>query len=485
MRGLAYFSKAYIAGMSHQAFIRLHRSQVLEYGLERAQSVSAHEVLNIFSERVGQAGGVVSGITQIILSCTSVLFLFAFGLNLAPIEMTISIFLIASLLLPLRLFNRMVQQAGKSLVVDWETANRTLLQGLKHNFFLRVYDLIKHEVRVGRAALQALEDHRRGYYFIFATKNTVPLVGGVIVISIVTYISLIYIKTPSIKLLGFFYVFLRITQGISEASTVFSEMRLQLPGLKLLHHWHKLHAQYLNDDGPTAQGDAPAQTASTDLVAKIKREGATISLVGLKFQYESRPPLFEGLSLVLQPGEVLLIKGESGTGKSTLLSLIVGILTPSAGKVELNGINVLQTRRELATVLGYVGPEPYLIPGSIKENLLYAHPNPADISEQEIWSALAKAQIKSEIESFPKGLNEKMHEHTQLSTGQRQRLSIARALLRHPKLLILDEASANLDERTEGRFVEALHEASTGLTTIIVSHKNSFDHLATRKIFFG
>ncbi len=135
--------------------------------------------------------------------------------------------------------------------------------------------------------------------------------------------------------------------------------------------------------------------------------------------------------------------------------------------------------------VAYVGPEPYLISGTVRENLLYGHQSKDQVTDADLWQALGLAQLESEIRSLPGSLDAKLNEQTQMSTGQKQRLAIARALLRKPQMLILDEATANLDGQTEDRFIQCLRPLLPRLTTVIISHKGSFNALATSTIILG
>jgi ATP-binding cassette subfamily B protein len=208
----------------------------------------------------------------------------------------------------------------------------------------------------------------------------------------------------------------------------------------------------------------------------------TLEVNNLEFEYNQNNLLFKNLNFKIQQADILVIKGESGTGKSTLLSLVLGLFLPTKGEVMINGISTRNYKIDLQQVLAYVGPEPYIIPGTVRENLLYGLENKKSITDTELWSALESMELKELVFKLPLKLNEPIHDIPQLSTGQKQRLSFARALVRKPSLLILDEATANLDSVTEKKILDNLQHLFKKCTSIIVTHKNTFDSLATHTL---
>lgn len=476
LRAIGYLLKVYLGGVVCQAFNRFQRERILRYSLENAERLNSHEVINVYTERVTQAGQLVNIGAQLVLACTTGLLFLALGIRLAPLELSIGIALMFLCLLPMRALNLRTQNAGEGIARESESVNRSLLQGLRHYFFLRIYGLIPREIEGGQRSIRSYEDHYKSFYVAHALKHTFPAAAGVVVIGVITYISVRFLNTPSVKLISFFYIFMRLAQTASETSSTFSEFRLQLPGFHRLFSWNEKFSETVAHGNKKS---APSASISREFVDSLRTKGLSFDVENLGFSFESGVPVLAGVNLQVKSGEVLLIKGESGAGKSTLLSLMLGLLSPSSGKVLLNGFPIESIRDCLGPLVAYVGPDPFLISGTVRENLLYGHPASSNVTDADIWLAIEKAQLSKEIRALPKQLLEVLHEHTQLSTGQRQRLAIARAMLRGPRLLILDEASANLDEVTEGNFIEGLRPLLPGLTTLIISHKNSFDRIST------
>lgn len=472
-RGLTFSFKTYVAGMTHQIFNQIQRSRIIEFSLSHASQISSHDMMELFSERVANAGSSLACLSGFTLNGTSFVFLALLGVRLAPKEMVLGAVLLSLFYFPLKLMGEQINAYGEELVENWKKANRLLLEGMRNNFLLRVYGLIPGEVQRGRGYMEEFESLYRNYYSRQSLKNSVPIIAGVIVICTITLVSIRYIGTPPMRLIGFYYIFIRMAQTAAEMNAMLSEFRLYLPGFKQLYSWH------LRMNAALAQENSDATTQAT---FANPGGGVEVELENVAFAYAPGQKIFENVSLRVPSGETLVIQGESGTGKSTLLSLILGLKTPTQGRVLINSQPLREKRGSLCSILGYVGPDPYLVAGTIRENLLYTHPDPASVSETKIWECLGRAQLSADIAQLPSQLEEPLNEQAQLSTGQKQRLAIARALLREPRLLILDEASANLDSVTEGKFVDSLSGALGQLTTIIISHKASFDRIASQKL---
>lgn len=192
-----------------------------------------------------------------------------------------------------------------------------------------------------------------------------------------------------------------------------------------------------------------------------------ISLKGLSFAYSSDQPLFENLDMTLEGGKTTAIVGPTGSGKTTVLSLLGRLYDPTEGCVQIGGVDIRDIKiRSLRSVFAVVAQDIVIFDNSIWENIRYVRP---DASEAEIWAAAEAADIADLIRSRgdthvgPKG--------AQLSGGQRQRIAIARAFLKDAPIVLLDEATSALDQATESKIQEALARLNQGRTMIIIAHK--------------
>lgn len=175
---------------------------------------------------------------------------------------------------------------------------------------------------------------------------------------------------------------------------------------------------------------------------------------------------------MVRPGETIALVGASGAGKSTMISLLIGFLRPTAGRIELDGVDMqeldLRTYRRFVSV---VPQETILFEGGIRQNVTYGLD---DVPEEVIRAALRDANALEFVDQLAHGLDTVVGERgARLSGGQKQRLAIARALIRNPRVLILDEATSALDGRSEALIQEALRRLVRGRTTFVVAHRLS------------
>lgn len=192
----------------------------------------------------------------------------------------------------------------------------------------------------------------------------------------------------------------------------------------------------------------------------------------VEFAYTPEKPVLHGISFEALPGTVTALVGSSGSGKSTIISLVCAFHTPSKGTVLVDDIDLatvdLNTFR---SQLGVVLQDSFLFDGSIKENILFSRP---EATEEEFLFACRTARVDEFAERFPEAYDTIVGERgVKLSGGQRQRLSIARALLAEPRILILDEATSSLDSESEAMIQAGLNQLMKGRTTFVIAHRLS------------
>ena len=208
-----------------------------------------------------------------------------------------------------------------------------------------------------------------------------------------------------------------------------------------------------------------------DVGRKLDRITGHIVYDKVHFAYGNVPTVDE-VSLEAKPGETIALVGPTGAGKSTLVNLLTRFYEYDRGQILLDGVPVHELNKSwLRTNIGYVTQESFLFNGTVRENLRIGRRNATD---DELWNALACANAKHFVEALPDGLDTKVGERgIKLSVGEKQRVSIARALLRNPPILLLDEATASVDTETERQIQQALDQLMKGRTSFVIAHRLS------------
>lgn len=198
----------------------------------------------------------------------------------------------------------------------------------------------------------------------------------------------------------------------------------------------------------------------------------TVVFENVSFAYDSGRTILKNLNLTAQAGQTIALVGPTGAGKSTLVSLIARFHRATEGKILIDGVPLdTMSLVELREQIGIVSQEAYLFNTTIRENLLYGNPS---ATEQELESALRAANAWDLTQNLPQKLDTSVGEKgVKLSVGEKQRLSIARALLKNPPILILDEATASVDTATERLIQEALDRLLTNRTSFVIAHRLS------------
>ncbi|HEY0633698.1 MAG TPA: ATP-binding cassette domain-containing protein, partial [Thermoleophilaceae bacterium] len=203
-----------------------------------------------------------------------------------------------------------------------------------------------------------------------------------------------------------------------------------------------------------------------------------VELRDISFAYEgSEEPVLRGIDLDVPAGRTIALVGGTGSGKSTLVSLLPRLYDPSAGSVWIDGADVSTVRlQSLRAQVGLVSDDPFLFSDTVRNNIAYAR---FDAPQEAIEDAARRADIHDFIVSLPDGYDTLVGERGMtLSGGQRQRLAIARALVMDPRVLILDDATSSVDATTEAAIKRALRELMEGRTTFIIGHRLSTIALA-------
>ncbi len=218
--------------------------------------------------------------------------------------------------------------------------------------------------------------------------------------------------------------------------------------------------------------DTPSDLKEPESPYTLLTVRGEVRLEDVHFAYDERGEILRGVNLTAPPGQVVALVGPSGAGKSTLIALIPRFYDVTRGRITLDGVDIRQLRLvDLRRQIALVPQETLLFSGCIEENIRYGNPQ---ASQAEVIEAARAANAHGFIMEFPQGYQTLVGERgVKLSGGQRQRIAIARALLKNPRILILDEATSSLDSESEALVQEALDKLMQGRTTFVIAHRLS------------
>jgi ATP-binding cassette, subfamily C, bacterial len=363
----------------------------------------------------------------------------------------------AALLLVSRRWMRSVHQSGTAVSESMSEVYSAATEHLQNLKAMKFYDAQTSDLAMfsslQSSALQQSFENTRGqaaaaFWF---EAGSLLLLGAIIFASL----QILNIAPASILLLlaVFTRLFPRLEAGQSQLQAFLSEV----PAFENLM---RIHGECVaNAEIPATSGSGPA------LAHEIRLERVS-------FRYEiDRPLVLDDLSLTIAAGKVTAIVGSSGAGKSTVADLVDGLLSPLTGRVMVDGVELTpQAARSWRRHVGYVAQDTVLFHDTVRANLRWANP---DATEQEMQESLGLAAADF-VFALPEGLDTTVGDRGMLlSHGQRQRIALARALLRKPGLLILDEATSSLDFDNENRILEAIEKLHSRTTVLLIAHRVS------------
>lgn len=300
--------------------------------------------------------------------------------------------------------------------------------------------------------------------YTYAVQNQAEVnywfnIGSVLILSLILYISIEALSLPTSGVLLLLYLFARLLPKFSSIQQNFQSLMNMLPSFIRIMEMQK-------------RCEAEAES-KTDKTGKIDlRNCIRFDKVCFSYDRESKSPVIINLDLMLKAGETTAIVGPSGAGKSTIADLVMGLISPNQGQIFLDGTKLTpEQTKAWREQIGYVPQETFLFHDTLRTNLLWAKP---DASREEMNQALEFAAAMEFVSGLPKGIETNLGDRGVLiSGGERQRIALARALLRKPSLLILDEATSSLDSENERRIQNAIENLHGRMTILLISHRLS------------
>ena len=423
-------------------FADTHSSETMMRVTYGAQSVAG--VLNVLITAVGR-----DAVTLVGLVCVMVI--------QAPL-----LSLIGFVVMPLAVvFVRRLIQRIRQLAFERYSSGSATLEMLQET--LQGFPIIKAFTleRIMRRRVHESVDavHRAGNLMAYLANCTSPLMdtlGGISIALVLFYGGYRVIdggETPGV-FLSFITAFLLAYEPAKRLAQVNVRLSQGLAGVRLLY-------EFL---------DSPPSEPELDDHPPLRVSAGKIAFTDVEFGYRSGEPVIRGISFVAEPGAVTALVGPSGGGKSTLLALMLRLYAVDRGAITIDGQSIAHvSRKSVRQQIAYVGQDVYLFRGSIGENIALGKPG---ASHAEVVAAAKAACVHDFVMSFPAGYDTPVGERGMaLSAGQRQRIAIARALIKDAPIIILDEATASLDTKSERDVQEAIARLCRGRTTIAVAHR--------------
>jgi ABC-type multidrug transport system fused ATPase/permease subunit len=340
----------------------------------------------------------------------------------------------------------------------WQARDAGLQEGLAGVDTIKVYGRRRHEVsRQVALTIDGYRANQRLWWTRIVFQN--HLINGL----------LPFVKTTAVRA----YFLRQVILGHLTYGSVFPIVdymnRLANPIQQLIGYFQQVRVAMVPAERILETLDVRARVTEQPGARLMPPLRGEVRFENVSFQYENGRGVLDNLSFEVRRGQKIAIVGHSGAGKSTIASLLLRLYDPTAGRVLVDGIDLRDVKlRSYQQQVGLVLQDTHTFRGTVRENLHFSNPH---ATEEDILRAAKLADIHELIMSLPNGYDEMLGEGSNFSVGEQQRLGIARALLRNPAILLLDEPTSSLDSQTERRVQETLRKAAEGRTTILISHR--------------
>lgn len=465
-RSLITWLNSVATGISQVAFESSARRKISQWALWEG-STSTGRVSTLFNDIVLCSAAAMSTVHYFV---GRVLMLVASLLTLlyySPV-LTGVVLLLLVVATPLhRRLDKSITRASGTIQQSLSGVSDRLMRGVKNSIFLHIHGILGLEVSGQNRLIGNYERSSRQYYGLASVRGVLPQVLGILVVALIaTQGSGVFSQNKG-DLVAYLYLVMRFFQTLSDTARVTANIRGNWPRLNILANW------YRDDYSPGKSRMDRDTAAGHQSVARPDSVG--FSLHDVSYSWSEGNPVLANVSIELPAGGITMIFGPSGVGKTTLLLLLSRLVAPEIGKVVAHfpdGSHDLgDVRQRVLSVTSYVGPDPFVISGSVRDFLMFGQWEA--VSDAEMLDALELAHCDF-VQGLPGGLEYRIAEQgAGLSAGQKQRLSIARALLRKPRLLLLDEATSNLDNESERAIIDTVQSLRGSVTIVAVTHREA------------
>jgi len=453
----------YVNTKLHQRFVLDFRSDLFEHA--QRLSVSYHDatptgqITNQINALPDQAGDLMIGIPPLVQSAVTLVGMFVIAIKLDPFLALLSLTVVPVIYYSVGMYNaRILPRLQRVRGLEWQTMS-IVFEALAMLRVIAAFAREPHEFRRFRTQGVTAADARvkltvRQTLFSLVV-NTWTAVGTALVLGVGAF-HVLNAQISIGELLVFLSYIAAVYGPLETISSSIGSMQQQLVSVQ--------GAFYLRDAVPDIS-DAP------DAIELPNPQGA-VDFDHVNFAYRGRPQTLTDVTFSARPGQRIAIVGQTGAGKTTLVSLIKRFHDVQSGRVLVDGIDVRKLKvRSLREQVSVVLQEPELFSGTIADNIRYGW---LEAKLPEIMEAAKAANAHDFIERLPKAYDTELGEGgAQLSVGERQRICVARAFLKDAPILILDEPTSSIDSMTEAVILDSLDRLSTGRTTFVIAHRLS------------
>jgi ATP-binding cassette subfamily B protein len=433
----------------------LQRLSLAFHGRQKVGDIMFRITADSFAVQTMLMNGLLPIISAIVLLAGMLLILFP----LDPVLTMLSITIVPLLFLSIALFNRRIADVATEVrdadsrvysIVQWAISSIKVVQA-----FTKEDEEYRRFMGASRTSLGFTLKLYNWQTFYSAVVNTLIAAGTALVIYVGARSVLSGTLTVG-QLIVFISYLAQLYVPVNQLTQSFGLIASARVSARRV--FEILETEAILKDGP--------------LILTAEGAHGTIEWRGVSFRYRSEMPVLRSIDLTVEPGMKVAIVGPTGAGKSTMLGLLPRFFDPSTGSITIGGVDVREfglksLRRQIAMVL----QPPLIFPISLRDNLAYGRP---DATPEEIEEAARLASIHQMIMGLPQGYDTVIGEAgATLSEGEKQRLTIARALLRDAPILILDEPTSALDVETEAQVMDAIKRLTSGRTTFIIAHRLS------------
>ncbi len=454
-------------GIIYESFQHRVRMRIVDSSFSSATEdshISVADAANALAVLSPRSGYFLSTVIQLasVIALSSVLILAILGLS--PKLSAITLISGLAMVLPLFIFRKLSQSYSHNFYTDSSGFMDRSTKDIRNIPFIKISGATDSEREILREKSHRALVNYKNFMIALAAQAGFPVLGGVFVVILILEINM---KTGALdfaQLVPFVYLLSRFAGAVSSLVSSIGSLGQNKRFLKALL---EMQEHSFRPFSSPQRGIAPPSLTSLD-VANLTVSRSTV--------------LCGGISFSLRAGDMLLISGESGRGKSSLILTLIGFLPHASGSIkwsdtELSRIDIAA----LCAKVGYAGADPFLLDASIRDNLVFG------LGQGHVSDEQCSEVLKLVCADFVFDLNGSLDFVLReggggISAGQKQRLAIARALLRSPDVLFLDEATANIDETTEAVLVENIRRQFPNLIIIAVSHRKSLRTFATSMI---